>query len=67
MNLLVLRFLTLNAEDERRGELQAAAAAQNAVYLEGGALLLLCHTKNESVSEFVSSFAEELFGTTVEM
>ncbi|VDI31588.1 two pore potassium channel protein sup-9-like [Mytilus galloprovincialis] len=35
MNLLVLRFLTLNAEDERRDELQAAAAAQNAVHLEG--------------------------------
>ena len=35
MNLLVLRFLTLNAEDERRDEMQAAAAAQNAVHLEG--------------------------------
>lgn len=35
MNLLVLRFLTLNAEDERRDELQAAAAAENAVHLEG--------------------------------
>lgn len=35
MNLLVLRFLTLNAEDERRDELQAAVAAQNAVHLEG--------------------------------
>lgn len=35
MNLLVLRFLTMNTEDERRDELQAAAAAQNAVHLEG--------------------------------
>lgn len=35
MNLLVLRFLTLNSEDERRDELEAAIAAQNAVHLEG--------------------------------
>ena len=39
MNLLVLRFLTLNAEDERRDELQAAAAAQNAVHLEGDVII----------------------------
>lgn len=35
MNLLVLRVLTLNQEDERRDEIQAAVAAQNAVHLEG--------------------------------
>ena len=35
MNLLVLRFLTMNAEDERRDEMEAAAAAQNAIYLDG--------------------------------
>ena len=35
MNLLVLRVLTLNQEDERRDEMQAAVAAQNAVHLEG--------------------------------
>jgi len=35
MNLLVLRFLTMNTEDERRDELEAAVAAQNAVRLDG--------------------------------
>ena len=35
MNLLVLRFLTMNTEDERREELEAAAAARTAVRLEG--------------------------------
>ncbi|XP_060600718.1 two pore potassium channel protein sup-9-like [Ruditapes philippinarum] len=35
MNLLVLRFLTMNTEDERRDELEAAAAAQNAIHLDG--------------------------------
>ncbi|KAJ8321615.1 hypothetical protein KUTeg_000086 [Tegillarca granosa] len=35
MNLLVLRFLTMNTEDERRDELEAAAAAQHAVRLDG--------------------------------
>ncbi|XP_022309650.1 two pore potassium channel protein sup-9-like [Crassostrea virginica] len=35
MNLLVLRFLTMNTEDERRDEIEAAVAAQNAVRLEG--------------------------------
>ncbi|XP_023931469.1 potassium channel subfamily K member 9-like, partial [Lingula anatina] len=35
MNLLVLRFLTLNTEDERREELEAAVAARGAVRLEG--------------------------------
>lgn len=35
MNLLVLRFLTMNTEDERRDVLEAAAAARNAVHLDG--------------------------------
>lgn len=35
MNLLVLRFLTMNTEDERRDELEAAQAAQTAVRLDG--------------------------------
>jgi len=35
MNLLVLRFLTMNTEDERRDELEAAVAAQNAIHLDG--------------------------------
>ena len=35
MNLLVLRFLTMNTVDERREELEAAAAAQGAARLEG--------------------------------
>lgn len=35
MNLLVLRFLTMNTEDERREEMEAAAAARAAVRLEG--------------------------------
>ena len=35
MNLLVLRFLTMNTEDERKDELEAAAAARSAVRLEG--------------------------------
>ena len=35
MNLLVLRFLTMNTEDERRDEVEAAAAAQQAVRLDG--------------------------------
>lgn len=35
MNLLVLRFLTMNTEDERRDEAEAQSAAQEAVRLEG--------------------------------
>ncbi|KAI2803451.1 Potassium channel sub K member 9 [Blomia tropicalis] len=35
INLLVLRFLTLNTEDERRDEAEAATAAQTAVRLDG--------------------------------
>jgi len=35
MNLLVLRFMTMNTEDERRQEIEAAAAARTAVHLEG--------------------------------
>jgi len=35
MNLLVLRFLTMNTEDERKDELEAFAASQSAVHLDG--------------------------------
>lgn len=35
MNLLVLRCLTLNSEDEKRDEMEAAEAARNAVRLNG--------------------------------
>lgn len=35
MNLMVLRFLTMNTEDERREEVEAAAALQGAVRLDG--------------------------------
>lgn len=35
MNLLVLRFLTLNTEDERKDELEALAAIRTAVRLDG--------------------------------
>lgn len=35
INLLVLRFLTLNTEDERRDEAEAALTAAGAVHLEG--------------------------------
>ena len=35
MNLLVLRFLTMNTEDERRDEAEAINAALEAVRLEG--------------------------------
>ena len=35
MNLMVLRFLTMNTEDERQDQLSAAEAAKTAVHLEG--------------------------------
>lgn len=35
LNLLVLRFVTMNTEDERRDEAQAIQALQGAVRLEG--------------------------------
>jgi len=35
MNLLVLRFLTMNTEDERKDELEAVAASRTAVRLDG--------------------------------
>ncbi|KAI0210368.1 Two pore potassium channel protein sup-9, partial [Lamellibrachia satsuma] len=46
MNLLVLRFLTMNTEDERKEEMQAAAAARTAVRLEGDVI-----TANGSVQQ----------------
>ncbi|CAH1773231.1 unnamed protein product [Owenia fusiformis] len=39
MNLLVLRFLTMNTEDERREEIEAANARANAVKLDGDVIL----------------------------
>lgn len=44
INLLVLRFLTLNTEDERRDEAEAALSAAGAVRLDGDVI-----TGNESV------------------
>ncbi|ESN99621.1 hypothetical protein HELRODRAFT_123209, partial [Helobdella robusta] len=44
MNLLVLRFLTLNTEDERKDELEALAAIRSAVRLEGDVI-----TANNSI------------------
>lgn len=52
MNLLVLRFLTMNTEDERRDEIEATAAAQGAVRLEGDVI-----TANGSIA--VVSGAQE--------
>lgn len=45
INLLVLRFLTLNTEDERRDEAEAALSAAGAVRLEGDVI-----TGNESIA-----------------
>ncbi|ALC47353.1 Task6 [Drosophila busckii] len=44
LNLLVLRFVTMNTEDEKRDEAQAAQALQGAVKLEGDVI-----TSNGSV------------------
>lgn len=48
MNLLVLRFLTMNTEDERKEEFEAAIAARSAVRLEGDVI-----TTNDSVVESI--------------
>lgn len=42
MNLLVLRFLTMNTTDERREQLEAAAAALYAVHLDGDVITGNC-------------------------
>ena len=55
MNLLVLRFLTMNTVDERRDELEAATAARTAVRLEGDVI-----TANGSI---ISSQQQEVITT----
>ena len=67
MNLLVLRFLTMNTEDERKDELEALAASQSAVHLDGdvitsktrspAALLQRLHGADEPKVEFVDDRA----------
>jgi potassium channel subfamily K member 9 len=52
LNLLVLRFVTMNTEDERRDEAQAMQALQVAVRLEGDVItangsILSGHIGNE--------------------
>ncbi|CAD5114533.1 unnamed protein product [Dimorphilus gyrociliatus] len=60
MNLLVLRFLTMNTEDERREELEAAAAARTAVRLDGdvitanGSIISGQHERPEYVDDTIS-------------
>ncbi|XP_060085356.1 two pore potassium channel protein sup-9-like [Ylistrum balloti] len=58
MNLLVLRFLTMNTADELRDEREAAVAARNAVHLEGDVI-----TGNNGV---VSNLQEQPTGPIVE-
>lgn len=56
MNLLVLRFLTMNTEDERREEMEAAAAARTAVRLEGDVITAngsVISVQQERVAEYV--------------
>ena len=48
MNLLVLRFLTMNTEDERKEEFEAAIAARSAVRLEGDVI-----TTNDTAAESI--------------
>ncbi|XP_076325915.1 two pore potassium channel protein sup-9-like isoform X2 [Tachypleus tridentatus] len=60
MNLLVLRFLTMNTEDERRDEVEAQTAAQEAVRLEGDIItangsVISCHGPDASEFEDISS------------
>jgi potassium channel subfamily K protein len=58
MNLLVLRFLTMNTEDERRDELEAAVAAQNAIHLDGdvitanGSIHVVSNVQERPTAEF---------------
>ena len=59
MNLLVLRFLTMNTEDERRQDLEAATAARTAVRLEGDVItangaVLSGHQENPEYSDVTS-------------
>uniref|UniRef100_A0A1I8HRM2 Potassium channel subfamily K member 9 n=1 Tax=Macrostomum lignano TaxID=282301 RepID=A0A1I8HRM2_9PLAT len=56
MNLMVLRFLTMNTEDVRREELEQAAAAREAIRLEGdvinanGSVLLAMQARTDAES-----------------
>lgn len=64
INLLVLRFLTLNTEDERRDEQEAATAAQTAVRLEGDVI-----TANGSIlgsDEHLQKKADSYVGKSVD-
>lgn len=56
MNLLVLRFLTMNTEDERRDELEAAVAAQNAIHLDGD--VITCRSTSNGNVHVVSNAQE---------
>ncbi|KRF83274.1 two pore potassium channel protein sup-9 isoform X4 [Drosophila virilis] len=59
LNLLVLRFVTMNTEDERRDEAQAMQALQVAVKLEGDVI-----TSNDSIlSGYEGQDVESLNGT----
>ncbi|XP_064553155.1 two pore potassium channel protein sup-9 isoform X4 [Drosophila montana] len=59
LNLLVLRFVTMNTEDERRDEAQAMQALQVAVKLEGDVI-----TSNDSIlSGYEGQEVESLNGT----
>uniref|UniRef100_A0A1I8I072 Ion_trans_2 domain-containing protein n=1 Tax=Macrostomum lignano TaxID=282301 RepID=A0A1I8I072_9PLAT len=64
MNLMVLRFLTMNTEDVRREELEQAAAAREAIRLEGdvinanGSVLLAMQARTDA--ESAATTPEEL-------
>lgn len=61
MNLLVLRFLTMNTEDERRDEAEAINAALEAVRLEGDVI-----TANGSIiSGKTESFSPTMYALSV--
>ncbi|ODM94643.1 Two pore potassium channel protein sup-9, partial [Orchesella cincta] len=55
LNLLVMRFITMNTEDERRDEAEALQAAAGAVRLDGDVItangsIISCHIPNEVTS-----------------
>ena len=60
MNLLVLRFLTMNTEDERRDELEAAAAAQTAVRLDGDVITSSANGNIVSQAQENPEYSEQL-------
>ena len=66
MNLLVLRFLTLNTEDERKDELEALAAIRSAVRLDGDVItsnnsLLSPYLFNHRPTSFVNQSTNAYF------